>query len=474
MMNRELTLAKLYQGLRKKTFSSVEITEEYLAAIKKDDLNAFIRVNDAALDQAKTADRTIASGKSTELTGIPVAVKDVLTTEGVITTAGSKTLAKYQSSYTTTAVQRLQDVGMIILGKTNCDEFALGSSNENSAFGPVKNPHDKSRVSGGSSGGSAVAVAANLAPVALGTDTGGSVRQPAAFCGLVGLKPTYGRVSRYGLIAAASSLDQVGVLSRNARDSALILQAMAGYDPHDATSSTDEVMNYVAAVEKPVTDLTIGLPKEYYAKFTDPAMEKIINIKLTEFRGLPHLKFKEVSLRHTNEALAVYYIIMSSEVSANLARFDGLRYGLNRPAKGSLTQAYAHNRSAGFGDEVRRRIMLGTYSLSAGYYDQYYGKASRVRQLIKQDFDEAFAEVDLILTPTSPTPAFKIGEKNDDPMTMYLSDIYTVAVNLAGLPAASFPIGKIESLPVGMQLIGPAWSEGGILQLVKYLSEGGS
>ncbi len=461
------TVRELHAALRHKALSSVELTKEYLAAIKKDDLNAFITVNDGALDVAAAADQIIASGKPTVLTGIPFAVKDVIVTKGLRSTAASNMLRDYVPPYTATAVQRLLDAGMVMLGKTNCDEFAMGGSSEHSAFGQVKNPYDSTRVSGGSSGGSAVAVAAGLAPVALGTDTGGSVRLPASFCGVIGFKPTYGRVSRYGLMAMASSLDQVGIFAHTAEDIALLMHAMAGADSHDATASTVFVPDYAELLrdKKPVR---IGVPKEFRtglagdaAAWFDAALEKC--------RKVEGVTLVDVSLPHIEYALAVYYIIMPSEVSANMSRYDGLRYGTHKEVLGDLEALYRKNRSAGFGAEVKRRILLGTYALSAGYYDAYYAKAAKVRRLISEDVKNAFQKVDAILGPTSPTPAFKIGEKQSDPLTMYLSDIYTVAANLAGLPAVSFPAGEIQGLPMGLQLMGPAWSEGSLLELVERL-----
>ncbi len=462
------TITELKGALHNKKISSVELTKEYVAAIKKDPFNAFITLNDAALESASTADRILASGKPTELTGIPIAVKDVLVTQGLKSTAGSKILSNYVPPYTATAAQRLLDAGMVLLGKTNCDEFAMGSSNENSAFGPVKNPYDPARVSGGSSGGSAVAVAAGYAPAALGTDTGGSVREPASFCGVIGFKPTYGRISRYGLMAMASSLDQVGIFAHDAHDVGTLLHAMSGFDPHDATSSRENVPDYrkLIAEERPVR---IGIPKEFRDGLAGAASEWF-QAAIERCKKASGVTFVDVTLPHIGDSLAVYYIIMPSEVSANMARYDGLRYGTMSEAAGDLETLYRHNRAAGLGAEVKRRVLLGTYALSAGYYDAYYAQAAKVRNLIAQDMDAVFQNVDLVLGPTSPTPAFKIGEKQSDPLTMYLSDIYTVAANLTGVPAVSFPAGTIEELPMGLQLMGPKWSEGLLLQLVRRLS----
>lgn len=475
MSVRALSVEKIRDGIASRDFSSREITREFLDAIKQDDHNIFLSTQEAAMAQAAAADERIESGTATPLTGIPYAVKDVLTTKGITTTAASLTLKEYVPPYTATAVARLEEAGMVLLGKTNCDEFAMGSSNENSAYGTVKNPVDPARVAGGSSGGSAAAVAAGLAPAALGSDTGGSVRLPAAFCGVVGFKPTYGRVSRSGLIAMASSLDHVGLLTRTPFDAALMLEVMAGHDPLDATSSREPVPSYSAALALPREKLHIGLPKEYFVQNTDSEFQERVDALLGLYRSLPDVELVEISLPNAAQALAVYYIIMSSEVSSNMARYDGIRYGLRAGTGtgGALESWYAENRSQGLGAEVQRRIMLGTYSLSAGYYDQYYAQASKVRTLIARDFEKAFHSVDVILSPTSPTPAFKIGEKIVDPLTMYLSDVYTVSANLAGIPAVSFPAGLVRGLPVGMQLMAPAWNEIKLLASCKYLMDVG-
>lgn len=465
MIPERATLTELAEGLRARRFSAVELTGHYLNKIKHDSNNAFITVNEKALDEARAVDALLASGKAGLLAGIPLAVKDVLTTKGIRTTAASKMLAEYVPSYTATAVQRLLGAGMILLGKTNCDEFAMGSSNENSAFGPVKNPYDSTRVSGGSSGGSAVAVASGLAPAALGTDTGSSVRLPASFCGVVGVKPTYGRISRYGLIAMASSLDTVGIFSNTATDAALLLGTMAGFDQHDATSSREPVPSYVDAIGEDPSKLRIGVPREYLQD-ANPLVARLLQEAQDTYGSFPNVEFVDVSIPRLPYALSAYYICAASEVSANLARYDGLRYGFHDEIEGSLVDLYRHNRSA-LGPEVRRRIMLGTFALSSGYYDAYYRKAMKVRRLLQDDFTAAFKAADVLLCPASPTPAFKIGEKVFDPLTMYLSDIYMTATNLVGIPAVAFPTGMADGgLPVGLQLMGPAWSEGTLLALV--------
>ena len=462
------SISELAKGLRSKQYSAVELIKQSLDAAKQDSLNVFITVNDAALEAARRADKRISSGDPDPLIGIPFAVKDVLMTRGLRTTAASRMLADFIPSYTATAVERLTDRGMVILGKTNCDEFAVGSSNENSAFGPVKNPHDESRVPGGSSGGSAVAVAAGYAPVSLGTDTGGSVRLPAALCGVVGFRPTYGRISRYGLIAMASSLDQVGIFSRNAEDCALLLEAMAGFDRRDATSSREAVPRYRDDIRQPVRPLTIGIPKEYVDDEVGVGADLVRRAR-ERYEQMPNVKLVDVSLPHSAYGLATYYICVSSEISANLARYDGLRYGYREEGAATLEELYRTNRTNGLGSEPKRRILLGTYALSAGYFDKYYAQASKVRRLILQDFEKAFQRVDVLLSPTSPTPAFKLGERMTDPLLMYLSDLYTVGASLAGLPAVSYPAGMVSNLPVGLQLTGPAWSEARLLQAIEYL-----
>jgi aspartyl-tRNA(Asn)/glutamyl-tRNA(Gln) amidotransferase subunit A len=463
----ELTLAELAQGLQQKTFSSLELTQHFLKRIHDLDpqLNAFITVCDEqALAQAKAADQARAQGKAGPLTGIPIAQKDIFCTLGVKTSCGSKMLDNFISPYDATVVHKFNEAGCVMLGKTNMDEFAMGSSNETSFYGPVHNPWKANTVPGGSSGGSAAAVAARLAPMATGTDTGGSIRQPAALTGITGLKPTYGRVSRYGMIAFASSLDQGGPMTRTAEDAALCMNVMAGFDPKDSTSLDLPVPDYTATLNDSVDGLRIGLPKEFFDERLNPAMAALIEQAQKALSGLG-IQFKAISLASTELSIPAYYIIAPAECSSNLSRFDGVRFGHRCDSPKNLLDLYERSRGEGFGAEVQRRIMVGTYALSAGYYDAYYIKALQVRRLISNDFARAFEEVDLILGPTSPCTAFKIGEKSDDPISMYLSDIYTIAVNLAGLPALSLPCGFLEGLPVGMQLIGPAHSEARLLNL---------
>ncbi len=462
----ELTIAKAHEGLLKKEFSSVDLTKAYLEKIKKIDgeINAYLSVTeDLALAQAEEADKRISSDNFSELTGIPCAIKDAIMVAGQKCTAGSKILENYIAPYDATVVQKLKERGSVILGKVNTDEFTMGSSTENSAFGVTKNPHDKIRVAGGSSGGSAAAVASNQALYSLGSDTGGSIRQPASLCGVVGLCPTYGAVSRYGLIAHASSLDQIGPLAKNVEDTETVFKAIYGKDKMDATSA-----DYVyEKSDIKLKGLKIGVPKEYFTKGLDRDVEKIIRgvIKKAEDAGA---KVEEISLPSTEYALACYYIIGPSEISANLARFDGIKYGyseIQNPKSKiqNLLDVYLKSRGKGFGAEVKRRILIGTYCLSSGYYDAYYKKAQEVRELIRQDFAKAFEKVDLIFAPVSPFPAFKIGEKMDDPISMYLADIYTIPSKLAGLPGLSLPVGKIGNLPVGLQIIGNHFQENKIL-----------
>ncbi len=461
----KLTIKQLHQGLEAKDFSSVELTQEFLKEIEKKDkdIRAFLTLmSEDALKQAKEADRKIEKGEIDLLTGIPCAIKDNIMIKGARCTAGSKFLEEYISPYDATVIKKLKERGAVFLGKTNLDEFAMGSSCENSAFYPTKNPRDLNRVPGGSSGGSAAAVAADMCAFALGSDTGGSIRQPASFCGIVGLKPTYGSVSRYGLIAFASSLDQVGPIAKNIEDAQIVFDALRGLDKMDSTSV--EVKN-----AEELKKIRIGVPKEYFGKGLNPEIEKSIQeaIAFYEKRGA---EITEVSLPHADYALACYYIIAPSEASANLARFDGIRYG--KVAEGNnLTDYYFQNRTKGFGKEVKRRIVLGTYTLSAGYYDAYYKKALKVRTLIKKDFEKAFEKVDVILGPTSPCLPFKIGEKTADPLSMYLADIYTVSVNLAGLPAVSLPCGTSQGLPIGMQLIAPAFKENSLFITAKIFEQ---
>ncbi|MFA5515168.1 MAG: Asp-tRNA(Asn)/Glu-tRNA(Gln) amidotransferase subunit GatA [Desulfuromonadales bacterium] len=462
-----LPIHALHELLRGRTVSAVEVTQAYLDRIAASDerINAFITVvGDEALRQAKAADARLAAGEGDVLTGIPLALKDIFVTEGVRTTCASKILENYIPPYDGTAVARLKACGAVLLGKLNMDEFAMGSSNENSIFGPVRNPWDLARVPGGSSGGSAACVAARQAAGTLGTDTGGSIRQPAAHCGVVGLKPTYGRVSRYGVIAYASSLDQVGPLSRDIEDCALLLQAVAGYDPADSTSVDIPVPDYRAALAQGVKGLRIGLPEEYFIAGLDPQVKAAVEAAIAAYRQLG-AEIVEVSLPHTEYAVACYYLIATAEASSNLARYDGVRYGRRVEEGKGLLDMYMRSRASGFGDEVKRRIMLGTYALSSGYYDAYYLKAQKVRTLIRQDFLDAFGKVDLLLTPVAPTPAFRLGEKTDDPLQMYLSDIFTIPANLAGTCGLSLPCGfTADDLPIGLQLIGRPFGEETILR----------
>lgn len=461
-----LTIERAAGALGTGELSSVELTESLLRRIERLNprLNAFLTVTgDLALLQARKADDRRAHGDAGMLTGVPVALKDVLSTQGIPTTCGSRILEDYVPQYTATAVRRLFDAGCVCLGKTNMDEFAMGSSNENSAFGPVRNPWDESRVPGGSSGGSAVAVAAGLAPFALGTDTGGSIRQPAALSGVVGLKPTYGRVSRYGLVAFASSLDQIGPLTRSVRDAAIVLEAIAGRDPLDSTSSDAQVDSYLAGLSGDIRGLRLGVPVEYFGHGLDPSVRTAAERALDLFRSRG-ASVEEVSLPRTDAALSTYYIIAPAEAMANLARFDGVRYGLSCPGE-DIWQLFGKTREAGFGAEVKRRILLGTYALSAGYHDEYYVKAQKVRTLVREDFAAVFERVDALVTPTTPTVAFPIGAKADNPLEMYLSDVYTVPVNIAGLPGISVPAGFSGGLPIGLQIIGPALGERTVLRL---------
>ena len=439
----DLTIHELHDRLRSGEVRSAEVTEAYLARITATDerVNAFITVTaDEARKAAEAADKRLAEGEAPPLTGIPLALKDIFVTAGIRTTCASKILDNFVPPYDGTAVARLKEAGAVLVGKLNMDEFAMGSSNENSAAGPVRNPWDLQRVPGGSSGGSAACVAARQAVAALGTDTGGSIRQPASHCGVVGMKPTYGRVSRYGVIAYASSLDQVGPLTRDVEDCALLLEAVAGYDPADSTSVDDPVPSYREALRGGVEGLRIGLPKEYFIEGLDPEVKRSVDQAVETFRALG-AEPVEVSLPHTDYAVACYYLVATAEASSNLARYDGVRYGVRVDEGAGLIDMFSKSRAAGFGAEVKRRIMLGTYALSSGYYDAYYLKAQKVRTLIRRDFLEAFEKVDVILTPVAPTPAFGLGEKVADPLKMYLSDIFTIPVNLAGTCALSLPCG---------------------------------
>ena len=459
------TVAELAAGLKNKEFSSVELAKLYLDRVEASQpvLNAFVSVTrDAALAAAAEADRQLAAGKGSPLTGVPIAHKDIFCTDGVRTTCGSRMLDNFVAPYDATVVTKLKAAGVVMLGKTNMDEFAMGSSNETSYYGPVRNPWDTGMVPGGSSGGSAAAVGARLVPVATATDTGGSIRQPAALCGVTGLKPTYGRVSRYGMIAFASSLDQGGVIAASAEDAALVLGAMAGFDPKDSTSVDRPVPDYVASLNRPVKGLRIGLVKEFFEKGLDADVEKRIREALTVYQKLG-AELKEVSLPSLPLSVPTYYVVAPAECSSNLARFDGVRFGHRCENPKDLADLYRRSRGEGFGAEVKRRIMTGTYVLSAGYYDAYYLQAQKVRQLINRDFERAFGEVDVLMGPTTPTPAFGLGAKTSDPITMYLNDIYTIGANLAGLPALSIPCGFVGRLPVGLQIVGPHFGEEKIL-----------
>lgn len=465
------TIAQLAEGLRKGEFSSEELTRSYLARIEKFDgeLNSYVTVTaEQALSEARAADASRSAGKAGRLAGIPIAQKDIFCTDGVKTTCGSKMLDKFIAPYDATVVSKFKAAGMPMLGKTNMDEFAMGSSNETSYYGAVKNPWDVQAVPGGSSGGSAAAVAARLAPAATGTDTGGSIRQPAALCGITGIKPTYGRVSRYGMIAFASSLDQGGPMARTAEDCALLLGAMAGFDERDSTSVDAPIPDYAAHLNDSIAGLKIGLPKEYFGEGLDSRVAKEIEAAINEYKRLG-AEIVEVSLPNTSLAVPAYYVVAPAECSSNLSRFDGVRFGYRCDSPKDLIDLYKRSRGEGFGAEVKRRIMIGTYALSAGYYDAYYLKAQKIRQLISNDFKQAFDKVDVIMGPTSPTVAFNLGEKTDDPVTMYLSDIYTIAVNLAGLPGMSIPAGFVGQRPVGLQLIGKYFDEARLLNIAhKY------
>ena len=450
-----------------------ETAEGYLNRIREEDarIHAFLSVDrDYSLAQADRVDKLQSKGEALPpLAGVPVAIKDVLALEGFPATAGSKILEGYRPPYTATAVKKLAGAGAVFLGKLNCDEFAMGSSNENSAYGAVHNPHDLDRVPGGSSGGSAAAVAAGMAVATLGTDTGGSIRQPASLCGVVGVLPTYGRVSRYGLIAFASSLDRVGPLAASVCDAATMLSVIAGHDPMDATSSPLPVPDYTDELDKGVRGMTLGVPAEYFAEGLDPEVKAAIEGGIERLRAAG-AQIRKISLPHTRYAIPAYYVIATAEASSNLARFDGVRYGLRAPQSDTLATMYRRTRDVGFGAEVKRRILLGTYVLSHGYYDAYYRKAQQVRRLLADDFLRAFKEVDAILTPTAPTPAFRIGEKSDDPVAMYLADIYTVTASLAGICGVSVPCGKSrDGLPIGMQILGRHFDEGTVFRVGRAL-----
>ncbi|HKV04537.1 MAG TPA: Asp-tRNA(Asn)/Glu-tRNA(Gln) amidotransferase subunit GatA [Candidatus Acidoferrales bacterium] len=470
------TIASVRAALQAKKISARELAAEFYGRIERrnPELNAFLTLShERGYAQADRIDAVVARGETLPpLAGVPMAIKDVISTRGVPTTCASKILEHYVPSYDATAVERLEQAGAVLLGKTNCDEFAMGGSNENSAYGPVRNPVALDRVPGGSSGGSAAAVASGLAVAALGTDTGGSIRQPGSYCGIPGLMPTYGRVSRYGLIAFASSLDKIGPFAGNISDAAAVLGVIAGRDENDSTSADVPIPNYSAQSEASVHGLRIGVPEDYFGEGLDPEVKGKVQAAIAL---LERLGCKRIPLRmpHTDYAIAAYYIIATAEASSNLARYDGVRYGLRVPG-GTLTEMYRQTRERGFGPEVKCRIMLGTYALSAGYYDAYYLRAQSVRALIARDFADAFQKVDAIVTPTSPTPAFRLGEKTSDPLQMYLADIYTVTGSLAGVPGISVPCGKTKAgLPVGMQIFGPHFREGSVLQIAHAFEKAG-
>ncbi|MFQ5926669.1 MAG: Asp-tRNA(Asn)/Glu-tRNA(Gln) amidotransferase subunit GatA [Terriglobia bacterium] len=474
----QLTLTEIRDLLRRRELSARELTEQHYHRIAQRDpeIGAYLCLcRERAFAQADALDHKLRAGDPLPpLAGLPVAVKDVILTRDVPTTAGSRILENYLPPYDATAVARLEQAGAILLGKANCDEFAMGSSNENSAYFPCRNPHALDRVPGGSSGGSAAAVAARLAVAALGSDTGGSIRQPAGFCGVVGMIGTYGRVSRYGLIAYASSLDHIGSFARTVRDLAAVLAVIAGHDPLDSTSADVPVPDYVAELNKPVKGMKVGVPREYFGAGLDPEVRAAVEAAIAKLGALG-CELVEVSLPHTEYAIACYYIIATAEASSNLARYDGVRYAFRAPEASELDAMYQATRGGGFGTEVKRRIVLGTYALSAGYYEAYYLKAQKVRQLIYQDFRRVFEPVDALLTPTSPTPAFRLGEKTADPLQMYLADIYTVTADLAGVPGISIPCGKNrQGLPIGLQLMGRHFDEARLLRLAYACEQAGS
>lgn len=464
-----LTVSSTVTAIQERQITATALAEEFFQKIDAENArtNAYLTVaKERALTQADRIDRIADKGDPLPvLGGVPIAIKDVMSTKGIRTTAGSKILENYMPPYDCTAVERLERAGAVILGKTNCDEFAMGSSNENSAYGPVRNPRDPERVPGGSSGGSAACVAQGTAVAALGSDTGGSIRQPAAFCGVVGLMPTYGRVSRYGLIAFASSLDHIGPLTKSVKDAAILLQQIAGRDPLDSTTADVPVPDFVSEIGEPVKGLKIGIPEEYFGEGLDPGVRKAVEngVQLLAKAGCETVP---VSLPHTAYAIPTYYVVATAEASSNLARYDGVRYGYRSAQQQTLSQMYRRSRDEGFGAEVKRRIMLGTYALSAGYYDAYYLKAQKARTLLARDFQQVFEKVDAVVTPTTPTPAFKLGEKADDPLAMYLADIYTVTADLTGIPGISVPCGKSSSgLPIGMQILSKHFDESTVLRL---------
>jgi len=471
------TISGIRSALLAKKFSAQELADDYFKRIERQNpgLNAYLALSpERAYAQARRVDAAVSKGEGLgPLAGVPIAIKDVISTQGIRTTCGSKILETYVPPYDATAIERIEGAGGVLLGKTNCDEFAMGSSTENSAYGPVRNPVALDRVPGGSSGGSAAAVAAGLAVAALGTDTGGSIRQPGACCGIPAIMPTYGRVSRYGLIAFASSLDRIGPFASNVADAAAVMNVIAGHDPNDSTSAPVPVPDYAADLEKPVAGLRIGVPEDYFgegldAEVKEKVLEAIATLERLGCRRIP------LHMPHTDYAIATYYIVATAEASSNLARYDGVRYGLRVPGS-TLIEMYRKTRDGGFGAEVKRRIMLGTYALSAGYYDAYYLRAQKVRTLIARDFSDAFQKVDAIITPTAPTPAFRLGEKTADPLQMYLADIYTVTGSLAGVPGISIPCGKTKAgLPVGLQIFGPHFSEARVLQLARAYEKASS
>lgn len=467
------TITELINGLKKKVFSSTEITQHFLTRIKNLDsaFNSVITLTeDQALAAAQSADQLLAKGDAAELCGVPILHKDIFCTSGVRTSCGSKMLDNFVPPYDATVIENFKNSGSVMLGKTNMDEFAMGSSNETSYYGAVKNPWATDSVPGGSSGGSAAAIAARLAPGATATDTGGSIRQPAALCGITGLKPTYGRVSRWGMIAFASSLDQGGPMARTAEDCALLLNCMASYDDKDSTCINRPVPNYSANLNDSIKGLRIGIPKEYFSEGLNPGTEQAVRDSLAEYEKLG-AELVEISLPNTGLSVPAYYVIAPAEASANLSRFDGVRYGHRCEDPKDLEDLYRRTRAEGFGDEVQRRILIGTYCLSAGYYDAYYGKAQQVRQLIRQDFIQAFEKVDLIMGPTCPSPAFQFGAKGSDPVAMYLEDIYTISTNLAGLPGMSLPCGMVDNKPVGLQIIGNYFDEALMLNAAHQLQQ---
>lgn len=471
MHNKSIT--RLSAGLRSGDFSSVELTNHYLQRIQRLDegLNSFITVTEEqALAQAETADKLLAAGEGGVLTGIPIAHKDIFCTQGVRTSCGSRMLDNFISPYDATVVEHLAGAGVVMLGKTNMDEFAMGSSNETSYYGPVKNPWNRHKVPGGSSGGSAAAMAARLCAAATGTDTGGSIRQPAALCGITGIKPTYGRVSRYGMIAFASSLDQAGPMAASAEDAALMLQAMAGFDQRDSTSMQQQVPDYSGTLNASLQGLKIGIPKEYFDDGLDTGVRQSVEQAIKVYTDMG-AEVREVTLPNTGLAVATYYVVAPAECSSNLSRFDGVRFGYRCKDPVDLEDLYKRSRSEGFGDEVKRRILIGAYVLSAGYYDAYYLKAQKLRHLISDDFKQAFDEVDVIMGPTSPTTAFAMGEKSEDPVSMYLSDVYTIATNMAGLPGISIPCAPVDGMPVGLQIIGNYFDEARLLNVAHQFQQ---